>query len=131
VYVKMDDVLETPIINPRLEKSIENNNDQHLDTSKSYNPTFVLRRSFQPHKCNMKCLNYILLTDVRKPKNYEETCQISDVGKWELVIKDNIKLLVSNRTWKIIELPIEKKTLQNKWAYQVKDDHDDYKRYKV
>lgn len=45
-------------------------------------------------------------------------------------MKDEMKILVSNQTWKLVKLPIKKKSFHKKWTYHVKDDHNDSKRYK-
>ncbi|KAJ0027225.1 hypothetical protein Pint_36370 [Pistacia integerrima] len=46
-------------------------------------------------------------------------------------MKDEMDSLLTNQTWQLTELPQGKKTLQNKWVYRVKDEHDGSKRYKT
>jgi len=73
VYVEVDDVPETPIIDtPQPKESIENNNDQQIDTLEPSTPITALRRFSRPHKFNKKYLNYILLTGEWVSENYEE-----------------------------------------------------------
>jgi len=56
--VEVDDVPEIPIIDtPQPEESIENNNEQHLNTLKPSTLILALRSSFRPHKPNRKYLN--------------------------------------------------------------------------
>ncbi|WVY98453.1 hypothetical protein V8G54_030604 [Vigna mungo] len=105
VYVEMDDVPETPVIETP--------------------------QSSRPHVPNRKYLNYILLTNEEEPENYEEACQMTDASKWELAMKYEMKSLMSNQTWELVELPVGKKALNNKLAYRVKEDHDGSKRYKA
>ncbi|WVZ00646.1 hypothetical protein V8G54_026715 [Vigna mungo] len=132
MYVEMDDVPETPIIEtPQSEESCENNGNEELDTPELSISAPILRSSSRPHVPNRKYLNYILLTDEGEPENYEEACQMTDASKWELAMKDEMKSLMSNQTWELVELPIGKKTLHNKWVYRVKEDHDGSKRYKA
>ncbi|WVZ14797.1 hypothetical protein V8G54_012363 [Vigna mungo] len=132
VYVEMDDVPETPIIEtPQSEESCENNDNEELDTPELFIPAPILRRSSRPHVPNRKYLNYILLTDEGESENYEEACQMTDASKWELAMKDEMKSLMSNQTWELVELPVGKKALHNKWVYRVKEDHDGSKRYKA
>ncbi|GAA0153727.1 hypothetical protein LIER_11897 [Lithospermum erythrorhizon] len=52
----------------------------------------------------------------------------SDASKWDLAMKDEMQSLISNQTWKLIELPKGKNALHNKWVYQVKKEHDGSKR---
>ena len=75
--------------------------------------------------------DYMLLTDGRELEDYDEACQTTDASKWELAIKDKMKSLISNQTWELTKLPIEKKALHNKWVYRVKEDRDSSKRYKA
>ncbi|WVZ02641.1 hypothetical protein V8G54_023447 [Vigna mungo] len=132
VYVEMDDVPETPIIEtPQSEESCENNDNEELETPELSIPAPVLRRSSRPHVPNKKYLNYILLTGEGEPENYEEACQMTDASKWEFSMKDEMKSLMSNQIWELVELPVGKKALHNKWVYRVKEDHDGSKRYKA
>ncbi|WVY97098.1 hypothetical protein V8G54_029249 [Vigna mungo] len=132
VYVEMDDFPETPVIETlKSEESCENNDNEELDTPELSIPTHVLRRSSRSHVPNRKYLNYILLTDEGEPENYEEACQMTDASKWELAMKEEMKSLMSNQTWELVELPVGKKVLHNKWVYRVKEDHDGSKRYKA
>ena len=39
--------------------------------------------------------------------------------------------LLGNQTWELIELPVGKKALHNKWVYRIKNKHDGSKRYKT
>ncbi|WVZ16376.1 hypothetical protein V8G54_009358 [Vigna mungo] len=132
VYVEMDDVIETPVIEtPQSEESCENNDNEELDAPELSIPAPILRRSSRPHVPNRKYLNYILLTDEGEPESYEEACQMTNASKWELAMKDEMKSLMSNQTWELVELPVGKKALHNKWVYRVKEDHDGSKRYKA
>ncbi|WVZ24135.1 hypothetical protein V8G54_002679 [Vigna mungo] len=106
VYVEMDDIPETPVIEtPQSEESCENNDNEELDTQELSILAPVLRRSSRPH--------------------------MTDASKCELAMKDEMKSLMSNQTWELVELPVGKKVLHNKWVYRVKEDHDGSKRYKV
>jgi len=44
---------------------------------------------------------------------------------------DEIKSLMKNQTWDLVELLESKRVLRNKWVYRLKEDHDDTKRYKA
>ena len=46
-------------------------------------------------------------------------------------MKDEMNSLHKNDTWVLIELPLRKKALHNKWVYQVKEEHDGSRRYKT
>ena len=51
------------------------------------------------------------MTNEGEPRNYEEKCQTIDVDKWELSIKEKIKLLIPDQTQKLAMLPTQKKVL--------------------
>ena len=91
----------------------------------------VPRRSSRPHVPNRRYLNYLLLTDGGEPECYDEACQVQDASKWELAMKDEMKSLISNKTWELTELPAGKKALHNKWVYRVKEEQNGSKRYKA
>ena len=42
---------------------------------------------------------------------------MEDNSKWELTMKDEMKSLILNQTWKLIKLPVGKKVVHNKWVY--------------
>ena len=72
-----------------------------------------------------------MLTNSGEPKCYEEALQDENSNKWELIMNDEIDSLLRNQTWELIELPVRKKALRNKWVYKIKNEHDGSKRYKA
>ena len=79
-------------------------------------PTSTLRRSARSYVPNRKYMNFLLLTDGGEPECYDEACQVKDSSKWELAMKDEMKSLISNKTWELAELPMGKRALHNKWV---------------
>lgn len=57
----------------------------------------TLRGSNKSHVPNIKYLNYLLLTNGDELEYYDEACQVEDSNKQELVMKDEMKSLISNR----------------------------------
>jgi len=51
--------------------------------------------------------------------------------KWFLVMKDEIKFFQKNKTWLLTKLLKVKKVLQNKYVHRLKEEPNDYKRYKI
>ncbi|CAJ2645710.1 unnamed protein product [Trifolium pratense] len=132
VFAEVDDVPESPTVeSSQLEEPIESSDTQPSYTPEHHTPTPVLRRSSRPHVPNRRYIDYMLLTDGGEPEDYEEACQTTDISKWELVMKDEMKSLISNQTWELAKLPMGKKALHNKWVYRVKEEHDGSKRYKA
>jgi len=101
-----------------------------FDTHKHPTPVPILRKSFPFHVPNKRCMDYMLLTNVGEPKDYDKACQTTSASKWELAMKEEMKSLISNQTWEPAKLPIRTNELHNKWVYREKDDNDGTKRYK-
>lgn len=115
VYVKMEDVTESPVVeSPQLKESIKSNIREIFDTSGHFNDTCVLRMSFQPHVPNRRYLDYMLLTNGSEPKDYTKACKTKDTRKQDLSNKDEIKSLISDQTWEIDKLHMKKKVLCKK-----------------
>lgn len=94
----------------------------------------MLRRSTRVHKPNTRYSsshNYLLLTDLGEPEDYNEAVNSSDAVKWDLAMKDELRSLEKNMTWVLTRLPDGRKALLNKWVYRVKEDADGSKRYKA
>ena len=97
-------------------------------------PVAEVRRSsknIRPPQRYSLVLNYLLLTDGGEPECYDEALQDKNSSKWDLAMKDEMDSLLGNQTWELIELPVGKKALHNKWVYRIKNEHDGSKRYKA
>ncbi|KAL5838301.1 hypothetical protein ACOSQ3_015470 [Xanthoceras sorbifolium] len=129
MYVDEDDVPDSPITKqtvecPQPEEPVEQSSLQQSDTPQ-------LRRSSRPHIPNRKYMNYLLLTDGGEPECYDEACQAADANQWELAMQEEMKSLISNKTYELTKLPMGKKALHNKWVYRVKEEYDGSKRFKA
>ena len=66
---------------------------------------------------------------IREPRCYQEA--VTDV-KWRHVMHEEITALENNGTWKIVDLPSNKKPISCKWVYRVKYNSDgSVQRYKA
>jgi hypothetical protein len=54
------------------------------------------------------------LTNGGEPETFVEAMKVEDSIKWELAMKDEMDLLLTNQTWELTELPVSKKALHNK-----------------
>jgi hypothetical protein len=88
-------------------------------------------KNIRPPQHYSPSLFYILLTDGGEHETYDEALQVQNSTKWELAIKNETDTLMTNQTWELIELPVGKKTLYNKWVYRIKGEHDSSKHYKA
>jgi hypothetical protein len=46
-------------------------------------------------------------------------------------MKEEMDFLVNNQTWYLVQFPIEKRALQNKWVYKLKEEDGGKKHYKA
>jgi len=70
-----------------------------------------------------------LLIDAGESKCFSEATQGNDSIEWELAMKDEMTSLQKNKTWSLTKLLEEKKALQNKRVYRLKEESDGRRRY--
>ena len=71
------------------------------------------------------------MTDFCELECYEEAMQIKTRKKWEQGMNEEMHSLVRNQTWDLVEFPVGKRVLHNKWVYRRKEEDGDKKRYKA
>jgi len=122
-------------------KVLENHNDQQLEQQQQpqhkqapKTPESGVRISIRisrPPERYSPSLYYVLLTDFGEPECYEEAVLVETRKKWEQAMKEEMDSLARNQTWDLVKLPTGKTTLQNKWAYKLKEEDGGRKRYKA
>nr|POF25368.1 retrovirus-related pol polyprotein from transposon tnt 1-94 [Quercus suber] len=105
--------------------------DSQVDQSTPVAEIHRSSRNIRPPQRYSPALNYLLLTDGGELECYNKALQDENSSKWELAMKDEMDSLLGNQTWELIELPVGKKALHNKWVYRIKNEHDGSKRYKA
>ncbi|KAJ7959734.1 Retrovirus-related Pol polyprotein from transposon TNT 1-94 [Quillaja saponaria] len=96
--------------------------------------TFVLRRSQRQIRAPNRYspyLNFVLYKDASEPESFKEIIEDESSWKWEQAMKEEMNLLAKNKTWDLVKLLVDKKPLNNKWVYRVKNEADSSKRYKA
>ena len=67
-----------------------------------------------------------------EPSFYEEAINSSNCDNWKEAMEQEMKSLRDNRTWDLVELPRDGKTVGSKWIYKVKIKADgSIERYKI
>lgn len=56
------------------------------------------------------------ITENRKPKKFSTIVSHMEKDKYMKVMQEEIKFLLDNQSYELVNLPKEKKTLKNKWA---------------
>ena len=75
---------------------------------------------------------YVLLSDGGEPLCYEEALEDPHKEDWVVAMKDEMKSLYKNNTFKLVERPKGRKVLKNKWVYKIKQEDGNPKpRYKA
>ena len=62
------------------------------------------------------------MIDSSEPECYEEGMQVETRKKWEKGMDEDMDSLVRNQKWYLVEFPAEKRALQNKWIYRLKEE---------
>jgi hypothetical protein len=71
------------------------------------------------------------LVDFDEPECYEEAMQVDTKRKWEQGMKEQMDSLVNNHIWDLVQLPVGKRALHNKWLYKLKEEDGGEKWYKA
>ena len=64
--------------------------------------------------------NYYVFNIEENPKNLKEALTSPDAMFWKEAVNDEIESLISNRTWKLVDLPPDYKTIGCKWVLRKK-----------
>jgi hypothetical protein len=122
------------ITEKKIPKEPENQNVQQQEQQVPQTPASVVRRSIRlsiPPERYSPSLYYLLLANSGEPECYEEAMQVDTKKKWEQGMKEEIDSLENNQTWDLVQLPVGKRALQNKWVYKLKEEDGGEKRYKA
>jgi hypothetical protein len=71
------------------------------------------------------------LIDFGELECYEEAMQEDTKNKWEQGMKEEMDSSVNNHTWDLVQLPVGKRALQNKWVYNLKEEDGGKQQYKA
>ena len=66
----------------------------------------------------------IMLLDNGEPSNYEETMAGPDSNKWLEAMKSDIGSMFENKVGTLVDLPDDRKAIENKWIFKKKIDAD-------
>lgn len=76
---------------------------------------------------------YVLATtENEEPTSYKEAMASQNASEWAEAMKSELRSLVDNKTWDIVDAPPQAKPLHVKWVYKVKRDaNGNISRYKA
>jgi hypothetical protein len=128
-YTVLDEITEKEI-----PKEPKNQNVKQQEQQVPQTPASVVRRSTRlsiPPELYSPSLYYLLLTDFGEPECCEEAMQVDTKKKWDQGMKEEMDSLENNQTWDLVQFPVGKRALQNKWVYKLKEEDGGEKRYKT
>ena len=58
------------------------------------------------------------------PTNYEEVMMSPDSAKWLEAMKYEMGSIYENKVWTVVDLPVDRQAIENKWIFKKKTDAD-------
>ena len=65
-----------------------------------------------------------MLLDQGEPTNYEEAMMSPDSDRWLEAMKSEIGSMYENKVWTLVDLPDDRRPIENKWIFKKKIDAD-------
>ena len=65
-----------------------------------------------------------MLLDHDEPTNYEEAMMSPDSDKWLEAMKSEIGSMYENKVWTLVDLPDDRRPIENKWIFKKKTHTD-------
>ena len=66
----------------------------------------------------------VMLLDHDEPTNYEEAMVSPDSAKWLEAMKPEMGSMYDNKVWTLVDLPVDRQAIENKWIFKKKADTD-------
>ena len=100
-------------------------NDEDHETSDQVvtEPRRSTRSRSAPEWCGNPVLEVMLL-DHDEPTNYEEAMVSPDSAKWLEAMKSEMGSMYENKVWTLVDLPNDRRAIENKWIFKKKTDAD-------
>jgi hypothetical protein len=65
-----------------------------------------------------------MLTDQDEPATYTEAMEGPKSEKWLEAMKSEIRSMYDNQVWTLVDIPNDRKAVENKWIFKKKTDTD-------
>ena len=135
--VKLDEVIEPSLLGmassaavkivPELTSLDEEGTNDNQDHETPEEDTTVLRRSTRmrttPELYGNPVMN-VMVVDNDDPATYDEAMMGSDSNKWLEAMKSEMESMYENQVWTLVDLPNDRKAVENKWIFKKKTDAD-------
>ena len=60
------------------------------------------------------------MSDDTEPTSYEEVLTSPNRDQWLIAIKEEMDLMDKNKVWELVDLPLNRKAIGNKWVLKIK-----------
>jgi hypothetical protein len=74
------------------------------------------------HDYEMGDLSFSAMQSLAEPVNFDEALSCVDRSKWKSAMKEEYKSLMQNNAWILVDLPDNKRAIQSKWVFKIKQD---------
>ena len=100
-----------------------NHNDHETSDQVATEPRRSTRAWSAP-ECYGNPVLEVMLLDQGEPTNYEEAMMSRDSKKWLEAMKSEMGSMYENKVWTLIDLPNDRRAIENKWIFKRKTDAD-------
>jgi hypothetical protein len=133
--VELDEVIEPPLHELVSGAALEtvlvvtspnevgaNDEDHENPKEDATKPCRSTRTRAAPQRYSDLVINCIVKND--DPATYDEAMMSPDSNKWHEAMKSEMESMYENQVWTLVELPIDRKAVENKWFFKKKTDAD-------
>jgi hypothetical protein len=66
----------------------------------------------------------VMMTDLDEPATYTEAMEGPESEKWLEAMKLEIRSMYDNQVWTLVDIPSDRKAVENKWIFKKKTDEN-------
>lgn len=117
-----------------VDSSFESSNDTYEEADDTQaDPTFTTKATVQEfdrprtrstHPFSMLNLHVAFMSLVDEPKTFKQAIECNEKDKWIAAMKDEYTALVNNDTWRLVQRPLNRNVIDNRWVYKIKRNTD-------
>src|SRR6266516_7834245 len=108
---------------PTPTREVANDDDHETSDQVTTRPRRSTRARSAPEWYGNPVLEVMLL-DYGEPTNYEEAMMSLDSDRWLEAMKSEIGSKYENEVWTLVDLPDDRRAIENKWIFKKKTDDD-------
>src|SRR4051812_15265155 len=114
-----------PEVVPELDPTSEvdtNDYDHEIQKETTTAPRRSSRISIAPDR--YEPIMSVMVVDGDDPATYDEAMMSPDSDKWLEAMKSEMGSMYENQVWTLVDLPNDRKAVENKWIFKKKADAD-------